>query len=240
MTEDTKDGPNQVAQDQSAPPMPTGDSAGSGGGSSADQRENLSSVLDRIDRLEQSLDDKIDARFKSGQDRNVSRLERDIDQLRDIVTKAGGDFNKVETEVRISDLSRQVEELSGGNRRQAAPGRAGLSPQWVEAQAETEIILDENDIPNDDPDYVSFMSRYAGRVRPEAWPGLVKSWAAKRKKQQQSQSGAAFDDASRPPADSTSDELMDEYEKKRAQIPRGDVSRLHSLQTEYRKKGLQI
>jgi len=240
MSEDTRDDSARVAEGSDAPPMPSGSSAGSGEGSSAVPGQDLSTVLKRIDDLANSIPDMIDARFKSGQDRNVYRIERDLEELKAIVTKSGGDFNKVETDLKISELTRQLERLSGGGGRQVAPGRADLTAEWVAAQASTEIILDDAGIEHHDPEYVAFQQRYAGRVTPDDWPSIVQKWADKTKKQRQSQPGASFSESSTPPGDMTPDELKAQYDKELAQIPRGRVQDIHKVQLKYRKMGLNV
>lgn len=239
MSENQKDASNEVAPDQVAPPMPTTDSAGSTGESSA-VAVDLSPILARLDAIESSIPEEVDRRFKSGQDRNVYRIEKEIEDIRSIVTQAGGDFSKVETDLRIGELTRQVEELSGGKQEPVAPGRANLSPEWVAAQADTEIILKEAGIAMNDPDYVAFSARYAGKVNAHDWKGLVQSWVDKGKKQRQSQPGAAFSESSTPAADATPDELKTAYNEELAKIPRGRVTDVHNLKMKYRRQGLDI
>jgi hypothetical protein len=122
------------------------------------------------------LDDKVDARFKSGKDRRFAK----VDEIYQWVQAAGGNVEAIKSDLEISELREQIAGLQSG-----PTGDAGTSPQldsgWTVAQAKTDIILKSAGIDTDDPEYNVLVEQYRGKVTSESWPDVVETFAKGRR-----------------------------------------------------------
>jgi hypothetical protein len=137
MPEETKDAPVVDDAGTEAPPVPAvstssahESSAGPGIDAEALARQVAESVRAEI---EKDLDDRVDARFKSGKDRRFAK----VDEIYDWVKKSGGDVTKIEGDLTISELRSRLEAVEQGRDVGTSPATA---PQGT-IQAETEDLL---------------------------------------------------------------------------------------------------
>lgn len=182
MTEEVKDATQADAAEPQEQPTPAVPSAGSPTEGSAQQGPDVSAIVEAATKqikaeLEAVLDDKVDARFKSGKDKRFAKVE----EIYQWVQKAGGNVDAIKQDLEISDLREQIANLGG-----SAPKRdVGASPQldsdWTVAQAKTDIILKSAGIAPDDPEYNVLVSQYQGRITPDKWPGVVETFAKSRR-----------------------------------------------------------
>jgi len=182
MTEEVKDATQVDAAETPGVPTPAMPSAGSPTEGSAQQGPDVSAIVEAATakikaELEGILDDKVDARFKSGKDKRFAKVE----EIYAWVQKAGGNVDAIKQDLEISDLREQISNLGG-----TAPKRdVGASPQldsdWQLAQAKTDIILKGAGIAPDDQEYNVLVSQYQGKITPANWPSVVETFAKSRR-----------------------------------------------------------
>jgi len=181
MTKEVKDAPVVDAPEQQEPPVPAMPSAGSPPESSAQKGPDVSALIEaeverRISALDSTLDDKVDARFKSGKDKRLAKVE----EIYNWVKEAGGDVDKIKTSLELSDMREQLASIQSG-----PVGAVGAAAQtdskWTVAQAKTDIILKSAGIAPDDSEYNLLVEQYQGKVSSEAWPDVVSTFAKNRR-----------------------------------------------------------
>ena len=181
MTEDVKDAPVEDAPEQQEQPAPAMPSAGSPEEGSAQPGPDVSAIVEAavekaISGLDSTLDNKVDARFKSGKDVRFSK----VDEIYDWVKASGGNVEAIKQDIEIAQLREDLRAM------QSDPvGDAGTSSQldsgWTVAQAKTDIILKDAGIKPDDPEYNVLVEQYRGKVTSELWPDVVDTFAKSRR-----------------------------------------------------------
>lgn len=166
-----------------SPALPTpGSSVASESSAGGDDlRRDLGSVVStvqglvrRFDEFEQglrtTLDDKVDARFKSARDTRFGDVEKISSYLRRYPDPA-----QALREMAVDELLAQQRTSAGvGETRQEDPG-------WAKAEALSAQYLLEAEIPFEDPEYVGLVERYRGRVDAAGWPDVVKAFSGRRR-----------------------------------------------------------
>lgn len=181
MTEETKDAPQvDVTEQQEAPP-PAMPSVSSPAESSAEPGPDVSALVEAevkkaISSLDQTLDDKVDSRFKSGKDRRFAK----VDEIYEWVEASGGNVDAIKQDLQISELRETLQGLQSGPQ-----GDVSASPpmdsEWTVAQAKTDIILKNAGIAPDDPEYNVMVAQYQGKITADAWPDVVDTFAKGRR-----------------------------------------------------------
>ena len=180
MTEDVKDAPSVDASEQQEQPAPAMPSEGSQPEGSA-QPQDVSAIVEAAtakikEELEGILDDKVDARFKSGKDRRFAK----VDEIYQWVQAAGGNVDTIKSDLEISELRQQIAGLQSG-----PTGDAGtlpkLSSDWSLAEAQTSIILQDAGIAPDDSRYNALVEEYRGRISSKDWPDMVETFVKGRR-----------------------------------------------------------
>ena len=181
MTEETKDAPTvDVTEQQEAPP-PAMPSASSPSESSAQPGPDVSALVEAevkkaISSLDQDLDNRVDARFKSGKDRRFAK----VDEIYQWVEAAGGNVDAIKQDLQISELRETLQTMQSGPQ-----GDVSASPpmdsEWTVAQAKTDIILKNAGIAPDDPEYNVMVAQYQGKITAEMWPSVVDTFAKGRR-----------------------------------------------------------
>jgi hypothetical protein len=179
MTEDVKDAPVVEAPEQQEQPAPAMPSEGSPEEGSA-QPQDVSAIVEaeverRLTALDATLDDKVDARFKSAKDKRYAKVE----EIYDWVKEAGGDVSKIKTSLELADLREQLDAVQSGPTGDVAV--APLDSGWTVAQAKTDIILKSAGITPDDPEYNVLVEQYRGKVPSGDWPGVVETFTKSRR-----------------------------------------------------------
>lgn len=181
MTEDVKDAPSVDVSEQQEQPAPAMPSEGSPEEGSAQPSPDVGAIVEAavkeaISGLDSTLDNKVDARFKSGKDRRFAK----VDEIFEWVKASGGNVEAIKQDLEISELRQAMESMQSG-----PAGDAGTSPQldsgWTVAQAKTDIILKGADIKPDDPEYNVLVEQYRGKVTSESWPDVVDTFAKSRR-----------------------------------------------------------
>jgi hypothetical protein len=150
MTEDTKDVSVAGEEEVTAPPTPE-ISAGSPPVSSEQPGVDVDALADKIlERLEPSVDNKIDARFKSGKDTRFSK----VDEIYEWVKASGGDPEQIRGALEQSSLRNEIENLKA----QISSGASGKAPAG-NFQADIADILNEAGIEPDDPEVAEWGSK---------------------------------------------------------------------------------
>jgi len=180
MTEDVKDAPSVDASEQQEPPVPVMPSEGSPKEGSA-QPQDVSAIVEAqvkaaISSLDATLDNKVDARFKSGKDVRFSK----VDEIYEWVKASGGNVEAIKQDIEIAQLREDLRAVQSG-----PSGDAGTSPQldsgWTVAQAKTDIILKAAKIAPDDPEYGVLVEQYRGKVTSKDWPDVVETFTKSRR-----------------------------------------------------------
>ncbi len=181
MTEETKDAPTvDVTEQQEAPP-PAMPSESSPSESSAQPGPDVSALVEAevkkaISGLDQDLDNRVDARFKSGKDRRFAK----VDEIYQWVEAAGGNVDAIKQDLQISELRETLQTMQSGPQ-----GDVSASPpmdsEWTVAQAKTDIILKNAGIAPDDPEYNVMVAQYQGKITAELWPDVVDTFAKGRR-----------------------------------------------------------
>ena len=181
MTEEVKDAPVADAPEAPESPAPAMPSAGSPAASSEPKGPDVGAIVEEATRrvkeeLNSILDERVDARFKSVNDRRFAKVE----EIYRWVQEAGGDVNKIKSNLEISDLREQLSNLQSGGKGAVATA-AQPDSDWSVAQAKTDIILRSAGIPSDDTEYGNLVNQYQGKVKPSDWPGIVEMFAKSRR-----------------------------------------------------------
>ena len=181
MTEESKDAPQvDVTEQQEAPP-PAMPSESSPSESSAQPGPDVSALVEAevkkaISSLDQDLDNRVDARFKSGKDRRFAK----VDEIYQWVEAAGGNVEAIKQDLQISELRETLQTMQSGPQ-----GDVSASPpmdsEWTVAQAKTDIILKNAGIAPDDPEYNVMVAQYQGKITAEMWPDVVDTFAKGRR-----------------------------------------------------------
>ena len=181
MTEETKDAPQVDVTEQEAAPQPAMPSESSPEESSAQPGPDVSALVEAevkkaISSLDQDLDDRVDARFKSGKDRRFAK----VDEIYEWVEAAGGNKDVIKQDLQISELRETLQTMQSGPQ-----GDVSASPpvdsEWTVAQAKTDIILKNAGIAPDDPGYKVLVADWMGKVTPGDWPDVVDTYAKGRR-----------------------------------------------------------
>jgi hypothetical protein len=180
MTEDVKDAPVVEAPEQQEQPAPAMPSEGSPEESSA-QPQDVGAIVEAavkeaISGLDSTLDNKVDARFKSGKDRRFAK----VDEIFEWVKASGGNVEAIKQDLEISELRQAMETMQGG-KTEAVGTAPPLDSGWTVAQAKTDIILKSAGITPDDPEYNVLVEQYRGKVPSGDWPGVVDTFAKSRR-----------------------------------------------------------
>jgi hypothetical protein len=181
MTEEVKDAQAADATEASGPPAPVVPSASSPAEGSAQKGPDVSAIVEEAtkrvkEELNAVLDERVDARFKSANDRRFAKVE----EIYRWVQEAGGDVNKIKSNLEISDLREQISNLQSGGKSAVATA-AQPDSDWTVAQAKTDIILRSAGIPSDDAEYNNLVTQYQGRVKPQDWPEIVEMFSKTRR-----------------------------------------------------------
>ena len=181
MTEEVKDAPVADAPVEAESPTPAVPSAGSPAASSEPKGPDVGAIVEEAtkrvkEELTSILDERVDARFKSANDRRFAKVE----EIYRWVNEAGGDVNKIKQNLEISDLREQISSLQSGGKSAVATATQPDS-DWSAAQAKTDIILRSAGIPSDDTEYNNLVNQYQGKVNPSDWPGIVEMFAKSRR-----------------------------------------------------------
>ncbi len=186
MTEETKYAPQVDVTEQEAAPQPAMPSESSPEESSAQPGPDVSALVEAevkkaISSLDQDLDDRVDARFKSGKDRRFAK----VDEIYEWVEAAGGNKDVIKQDLQISELRETLQTMQSGPQ-----GDVSASPpvdsEWTVAQAKTDIILKNAGIAPDDPEYNVLVAQYkgdvrAGKIGPEDWPSIAEAFTKGRR-----------------------------------------------------------
>jgi len=181
MTEDVKDAPVVDATEPKEQPAPDVPSEGLPKESSAQPGPDVSAIVEAavekaISGLDSTLDNKVDARFKSGKDVRFSK----VDEIYDWVKASGGNVEAIKQDIEIAQLREDLRAVQSG-----PTGDAGTSPQldsgWTVAQAKTDIILKSAGIKPDDPEYNVLVEQYRGKIPSGDWPGIVDTFTKSRR-----------------------------------------------------------
>jgi len=180
MTEDVKDAPVVEAPEQQEQPAPAMPSEGSPEEGSA-QPQDVGAIVEAavkeaISGLDSTLDNKVDARFKSGKDRRFAK----VDEIFEWVKASGGNVEAIKQDLEISELRQAMETMQGG-KAEAVGTAPPLDSGWTVAQAKTDIILKSAGITPDDPEYNVLVEQYRGKVASESWPDVVDTFAKSRR-----------------------------------------------------------
>ena len=181
MTEEVKDAPVVDAteqEEQPAPAMPSADSPEEG---SAQPGPDVSAIVEAavkeaISGLDTTLDDKVDARFKSGKDRRFAK----VDEIHAWVKASGGNVEAIKQDLEISELRQAMDTVLGGQT-EAVGTAPPLDSGWSVAQAKTDIILKGAGISPDDAEYNVLVEQYRGKVTSQSWPDVVDTFAKSRR-----------------------------------------------------------
>ena len=180
MTEEVKDAPVVDATEQQEPPvpaMPSEDSPEEGSAQPQDVGAIVeAAVKEAISGLDSTLDNKVDARFKSGKDRRFAK----VDEIFEWVKASGGNVEAIKQDLEISELRQAMETMQGG-KTEAVGTAPPLDSGWSVAQAKTDIILKSAGISPDDPGYNVLVEQYRGKVPSGDWPGVVETFTKSRR-----------------------------------------------------------
>jgi hypothetical protein len=161
------------AEEVQAPPAPapSDDSpvAGSPGIDPALVEARFAEMESKLAAIDE-LDERIDARFKSGKDRRYAKVE----EIYDWVKAAGGDVGKIKQDVEISELRSQLAALQGTGE---AGGTALPGPQSTRSNVSVSTeILGRYQIAHDDAAYLQFVA-HSPPQNAEAWELTLEGWA---------------------------------------------------------------
>jgi len=181
MTEEVKDAPVADAPEAVESPAPAMPSAGSPAEGSAQKGPDVGAIVEEAtkrvkEELTTILDERVDARFKSANDRRFAKIE----EIYRWVQEAGGDVNKIKSNLEISDLREQLAAVQSGGKGAVATA-AQPDSDWTVAQAKTDIILRSAGIPSDDVEYNNLVNQYQGKVKPSDWPEIVEMFTKSRR-----------------------------------------------------------
>jgi hypothetical protein len=207
MTEEVKDASLEDAEEPKAPPMPE-ISTGSEDVSSAQPGIDADALVEKfIERLDPILDERVDARFKSGKDVRFSK----VDEIYDWVKASGGDPEKIRMslersayEERLAAIEARLHGGAGG----AVP--AGETQGYRFSEDRAAEILSEAGVTWDHPEVVAWTGRtFASEVQAEA---ALKAAVSKGQKQESVGAGASAGPTgtSVQPKGETYEELADE------------------------------
>ena len=180
MTEDVKDAPSVDASEQQEQPAPAMPSEGSPPEGSA-QPQDVSAIVEAavkeaISGLDTTLDNKVDARFKSGKDVRFSK----VDEIYEWVKASGGNVEAIKQDIEIAQLREDLRTVQSG-----PTGDAGtivpLDSGWSLAEAQTSIILQDAGIAPDDSRYNALVEEYRGRISSKDWPDMVETFVKGRR-----------------------------------------------------------
>ena len=181
MTEETKDAPQVDVTEQQEAPSPAMPSVSSPAESSAQPSPDVSALVEAevkkaISGLDDTLDNKVDARFKSGKDVRFSK----VDEIYEWVEASGGNVAAIKQDMEIAKLREDLRTIQSGQQGDVSASPP-LDSQWTVAQAQTDIILRNAGISPDDPEYNVMVSQYQGRITADAWPSVVETFAKGRR-----------------------------------------------------------
>ena len=164
-----KDEVQPVAEETLAPPTPTPSDesvgAGSAGPDVSELERRLASYEEKIKVLD-TLDEKIDARFKSAKDRRFAKVE----EIYAWVQASGGDVTKIKGDLEISEHREELQSI-----RSQKDGSPSGDPQ-AEMTTATVDILDRHGIQYNDPEYLQFVARIPSQSV-SAWKNTLGTWA---------------------------------------------------------------
>ena len=230
MTENVQDTPvGDIGQGQGPPTpqvTPTSQQAASTPtGASVDALVN-----EVLQRLEDTLDAKVDQRFKKTTDPRFA----DVRRVAEYLQKAGNDPEIAARNMLLDDML--AEKQSPSSERPA--GTVSDEEANAEIKAVTTLILDGAGIAYGDPRYTALYEQYKDSISsPQAWERVLKTAVEAWSKQAQPIPGAVVTEGQRPPAPPS---LQAEYEAEVAKIKQGDIAALTQLKEAYRKKGLDV
>ena len=172
---DVQDEVPMDAEDVQAPPAPApsdgSEEAGSPGIDPALVEARFAEMESKLAAIDE-LDDKIDARFKSGKDRRYAKVE----EIYDWVKAAGGDVGKIKQDVEISELRSQLANLQGTGE---AGGTAPSSPQSTRSNVSVSTeVLGRYGIAHDDPEYLQFVA-HSPPQNAQSWEHTLELFAQK-------------------------------------------------------------
>jgi len=228
MTEETMDAQLEGAEELKAPPMPE-ISAGSTDAGSAQPGIDADALVEKfIERLDPILDERVDARFKSGKDVRFSK----VDEIYDWVKASGGDPEKIRMslersayEERLSALEARLQGGAGG----AVPAQETQGYRFSEDRAAE--ILSEAGVDWDNPEVVQWTGRtFASETQAEA---ALKAAVAKGKKQESVGAGASAGPtgASVHPKGDTYEELAEELASLRGKFDPESQNKRREIQS---------
>jgi hypothetical protein len=168
MTEEVQDA--QPTGEAEAQELPTPEiSAGSTDAGSAQPGLDVETLADKIlERLEPVVDDKVDARFKSGKDTRFSKVE----EIAAWVKESGGDFEKVRGALTESQLLNRIDALEA----QISGGAVGTAPAG-NFQADIDGILKEAGFDPHSPEAMAIRTEWSKSQYPsetDALKGLTR------------------------------------------------------------------
>jgi len=217
MTEQTTDDIVQGEGEALVPPTPT-ISAGSEQAGSEETGFDVEAFEERFfSKLDEVLDDKVDARVKSIKDRRLNKLAK-IDEILAAVEASGGDPEKIRGKLETDEVLNRLEALEGAMR--GAGGTASVDGAQMsgakqkEFEARTAEILEEAGIPLDDPEVLELKK---SPVASEGdWYRKITKLGVQRAKQAGITPSAAVGDKGRPSISKSDQELLDEIEELQA------------------------
>jgi hypothetical protein len=229
MTDNLKDAPVPGEQGAQEVPLPEG-SGGSGGEGSASSGLDVDAL---VEKLGQVIDDKVDARFKSGKDKRFAKID-------EIIKKAGGDPERIRTDLELEEMRDKLEQMASGQGNiggTVAPKEAPKVDVEADRQKTTEYLAKVKEeygtVPTHD-ELAEIISSNPGITLQQYFDKIE---IAALKTARQSNPGPGM--VSMPPSEADIRTLQEEYDAKKKDLV-GQPDALIELKMEYKRKGLDI
>ena len=209
--------------------VPTPTFSGEGDSSTSADADVIVSKL--VTKLTPVIEETVERKFKSATDKRFSRLEKASKRI-DLLAELKDQYNvpipkDLENDMRIRDLEEQLANRPVSSSDQ---GRSLADTAVTEALAE----FTKYGVPTNTPEAIRILGgnyRNQDHMRAE-----VRGFIANAMKPQPEPSPAGVvQAASVRKAEAAPIDLMSEYQKEKAQIPRGDVNKVLNLRTKYRR-----